>query len=151
MLKLRLTYLQTSDGPWIVVFGPLGADFQSLQRFFLRLSQAPGEALQLDEQEFISAFGGAKVRLVSADAPFSWTSSQCEGVRHLGRESAPEYEWRETPEVWGEIAEFIEPIVARFRRGDKTPIELFWEALKLWPALFLLSAYRLVETIGESP
>ena len=69
--RLRLTYYDASDGPRVMIFGPLDADFGSLQQLFTRLSGAPSQPCELDRQPFIAAFGGTKITLASSGPMFA--------------------------------------------------------------------------------
>jgi hypothetical protein len=117
-LRLRLTHYDASDGPRVMIFGPLDADFGSLQQLFVRLSQAPTEPCELDQQEFIAAFSGTKITLTSS-GPMFGTKGCAVGIRRVKDASAPVYEWRRTAEGWDYLAKLIGPIVNEMHAGHQ--------------------------------
>jgi hypothetical protein len=115
--KLRLTFYDASDGPRIVLFGPADADFQSLQRLFVRLSQTPEMTCELADQPFIAAFGGTKVLLVCSGPMFPHKRSGGQGIRRVESVTLPVFEWRRSAEAWDYLAELIDPIVKESTPG----------------------------------
>ena len=116
--KLRLTYYDASDGPRVMIFGPLDADFGSLQRLFTRLSGSPSEPCELDQQPFIAAFGGTKITLASSGPMFA-QKGHATGIRRVKAAIGPAFEWRRTNEGWDYLAKLIEPIVTKGHAGHQ--------------------------------
>lgn len=122
-LKLRLIYYEASDGPRLVMFGPIDADFRSLQELFVRLSQTPGMSCELAEQSFIAAFGGVRV-LLSCSAPLpSRKQAIWRGIRNgldrVETEANPVFEWRLAEEDWDDRVALLAPLVTKPGAGHQ--------------------------------
>jgi len=117
--KLRLTFYDASDGPRLVLFGPLNADFESIQRLFMKLSQTPGMTCELADQSFIAAFGGTKVRLSCSGPMFPHKRSGGQGIRRVEPATLPIFEWQRSAEAWDYLAELIDPIVKESTPGHQ--------------------------------
>lgn len=103
-LKLRLAYYKAPDGPRLVIFGPLDADFSSLQKLFVQLSETPAMSCDLEEQPFVVALGGTRVRLFSTGGMFAQTRGSVQGLRRAGGKAHPNFGWSRTAEGWDYFA-----------------------------------------------
>ncbi len=108
--RLRLTYYQASDGPRVMIFGPVDASFACLQRLFLWMGEAAGRQCELSLQPFVTAFANTRILLANIGAPCGNTR-YCAGLRQAKGASGPAFEWCETSERWLDLAELIVPIV----------------------------------------
>ena len=109
--KLRITYYDASDGPRIVIFGPLDADFQNLQQAFTQLSQSPGETCELHKQPFVASFGGTSLVLVCSGPMFGKKRDVVQGIRRVAGSTLPIFNWQRTAEGWDYLAELISSLV----------------------------------------
>jgi hypothetical protein len=116
--KLRLAFYEASDGPRIMIFGPLDADFAALQKLFVQLSQSRGMSCKLEEQSFIVAFGGLSVEASCLGPMFSDKRSTVEGIRRI-QESEPVFEWQQTAEEWDHLSELIDGLMASTLAGHQ--------------------------------
>jgi len=117
--KLRLTYYDASDGPRIVIFGPVDADFESLQELFVRLSQTPGMTCELASQPFIVTFGGTKVLLSCTGPNFPHKRIDGQGIHRIEPLIMPVFEWRRSADGWDYLAELVNPFVVEFSPGHQ--------------------------------
>jgi hypothetical protein len=104
--KLRLAFYDGSDGPRVMIFGLLDADFVALQELFIELSQTPGMSCNLEQQPFFAAFGGVSV-LISCSGPTMFSN---QGIRRIQQES-PVFKWQRTAEGWDYLAELVGSLV----------------------------------------
>jgi hypothetical protein len=95
-----------------MIFGPLDADFGSLQQLFTRLSRAPSDPCELDQQPFVAAFSGTKITLASSGPMFA-QKGHATGIRRVKAASGLVFEWCRTAEGWDYLAKLIEPIVTK--------------------------------------
>lgn len=116
--KLRLAFYDASDGPRIVIFGPMDADFQSMQELFRKLSYNTGP-YDLDKLPFIQAFGNIRVVVSSSGSMFEEAKGRPQGLRR--RHSMPNntFEWQRTAEGWDYLAQLIDGLVTSFTPGHQ--------------------------------
>jgi hypothetical protein len=107
--KVRLAYYEASDGPRVVFFGPLDADFQSLEAVFEEMSRSTGP-LEFGDLQFVWAFG---VRLIaySTGSVFADSHGKPRGIRRRPGDGEPVFEWRRTAEGWDYLARLIDSVV----------------------------------------
>ncbi len=108
--KLNLAFYDASDGPRIMLFGPLTGDFESLQRLFRTLSQCR-ERVEIHQQPFIDAFGGIQLLASCSGSMFHDTEGKPQGVRRKSSNLGQEFEWLRTAEGWDYLAELIDGLV----------------------------------------
>src|SRR5450432_2060691 len=58
--KIRMCFVEASDGPRVMLFGPMEVEIQKLQQCFLNLSHGY-EPVNLEKEEFVAPFGGIGV------------------------------------------------------------------------------------------
>jgi len=107
--RLRMAFYDASDGPRIVLFGPLDADFGSLIAVFRDLSRTVGMTCELHRQPFVAPFGGLSLTLVSSGSMFAEKRGAPQGVRRVAASELPAFEWHRTSEGWDYLAELIAP------------------------------------------
>lgn len=117
--KLRLAYYDASDGPRVMIFGPLHAEFGALQELFMRLGTRSVSRCELHKQPFIAPFGGVEITLASSGSMFAKTHRGFQGIRRVRDARAPVFEWRRTEEGWDYLAKLIEPIVTESTAGHQ--------------------------------
>src|SRR5207248_3334487 len=108
--KIRMSFLDASDGPRIMLFGPMDADIGLLQQAFRKLSQECSH-LQLEEQQFIVPFWGIRVLAKCSGAMIN---GKKEGSRQgiFRRSTNPvEFEWTRSAEGWDYLAELIDGLI----------------------------------------
>jgi hypothetical protein len=68
--------VSASDGPRIMLFGPMDVELQALQRCFHRLSKRRKDT-RLERQPFVVSFGGVELfaRCAGSLIEFEWTRS----------------------------------------------------------------------------
>jgi len=116
--KLRLTYYEASDGPRVMIFGPVDADFDSLQGLFRQLALRPGESVELHKQPFIAAFNDVRITL-SCSTMLKGRHTAREGFRRTGPPEAPVFRWVRTCEHWDDLAELIDSSVKAVTPGHQ--------------------------------
>ena len=104
--RIRLCFVNASDGPRIMLFGPVDVDLLPLQRFFRELSKCRQE-LRLEKQDFLVPFGGVEVA-----ARCSGSLGATKGLGTQGRlvkraKNTAHFEWTRSAEGWDYLAELI--------------------------------------------
>ena len=117
--KLRLALYEASDGPRVMIFGPLDADFSSLQKLFVQLSQKPGMSCKLEEEPFVATFGGVSVSMSCSGPMFSEINSAAHGLRRNQQESDPVFKWQRSAEGWDYLAELIHVLATGTNGGHQ--------------------------------
>jgi len=107
--KIRLAFYDASDGPRLMLFGPLGVDLASLQAVFKHLASEPEASIQLDEQPFIAAF--AKLQMSSVRNTVVPPSNLRFGLRKVRAGNLPTFRWTRTCEGWDYLAGLIDGLV----------------------------------------
>jgi hypothetical protein len=116
---LRMAYYAASDGPRIVLFGPLDVDLQSLREVFQKLSRNEGP-FELHTLPFVQAFGGVRIVASSSGSMFGQHKGQPQGLRRKTSTQEKEFEWKRTAEGWDYLAKLIDSLVT-----DLTPGHLY--------------------------
>lgn len=114
--SLRLAFYLGSDGPRLMIFGPLDADFGQLQDLFRRMSRSPGASYALHEEPFITAFGGVRVTLVSTGPVATQTPHLHAGLSAIRTGDTPSFEWHTTAAGWDHLAELVGGLIACTKR-----------------------------------
>ncbi|QDT28349.1 hypothetical protein Enr10x_36910 [Gimesia panareensis] len=65
---IRMSAIETSAGPWLLLAGSREADFEPLRKLFETLSQSPATVL-LEQQPFIAVNGQLSLELCSQTDP----------------------------------------------------------------------------------
>jgi hypothetical protein len=104
--KIRLTYYEASDGPRLMMFGPMTVDLQNLQSLFRRLASKPDQPIMLDEEPFVVPFQGIKVKLLSAEGAKGRL-----GLRRTKCLSKLEFEWTLSADYWDDLVERLEGLI----------------------------------------
>jgi hypothetical protein len=106
--SIRLSFYRASDGLRVMFFGPLYADFASLQRCFRKIA-ASTVPVQMDTEDFIVAFSGIKIRALSSGAMLD--ISKIRQGFHSSANSATHFQWACTNERWEYLAELIDGLI----------------------------------------
>jgi hypothetical protein len=108
--KVRMSFYKASDGPRIMLFGPMDVDLVALQRCFRELSEG-GKDIRLDREPFVIPFGG--VELVAKCLGSSVGIKKLRRQQGLVKKSndAAHFEWRRSAEGWDEIVELMNGLI----------------------------------------
>jgi len=115
--KIRFIYYEASDGPRLVLFGPLDVDLKSLQALFRQLAATPNINVQLDEQPFVMP--RIKIRLSSYDMTGKRPKIPRCGLWKIQDDAALSYQWSRTCEEWDDLAELIDGLVKTTQAGHQ--------------------------------
>jgi len=115
--KVRLAHYDASDGPKLMMFGPLHVDLPSLQKLFRYLAAKPGTSIQLGEQPFVVAL--AKVRLICTDLKPVGALNQHAGLRRLHGVQGMAFEWGLNSEGWDDLAVLMDALVKSPNAGHQ--------------------------------
>jgi hypothetical protein len=108
--KIRMSFLDASDGPRIMLFGPMDVDLGSLQELFRELSQKRSH-VQLEEQQFIVPFGGIRVLAKCSGAMINGKKEGSrQGIFRTSKNQG-EFEWTRSAEGWDYLAELIDGLI----------------------------------------
>lgn len=116
--RLRLAYYDASDGPRVMIFGPLEADFYRLQELFVQLSQKPDKICELHEQAFVVPFGGTKITLISSGPMFGEKNIR-QGIQRVKGSECPVFEWHQAAVEWDCLARLTEALVVNTSPGHQ--------------------------------
>ena len=116
--KLNMFFYEASDGPRIVIFGPLTGDFQSLQQLFRSLSQCR-KLVEIHRQPFIRAYGGIQLVASCTGAMFQRWQGKPQGLRRRPSDAGPAFEWLRTQEGWDYLAELLDGLVKATSAGHQ--------------------------------
>lgn len=108
--NLNLAFYEASDGPRIMLFGPLNGVFERLLELFEILSQGGGP-FEFHHLPFIKVFG--KVQLVASctGSIFNQPKGKIQGLRRKLNSVGAEFEWQRTAEGWDYLAKLIANLV----------------------------------------
>jgi len=67
--KIHLAYIETSNGPWILIFGSMLSDFSPLISLFDDLSTGKKQYCELHSESYIIPHGGIEVTIQSFSNP----------------------------------------------------------------------------------
>lgn len=107
--KLRMTFYKSSEGPCVVLFGPLDVELDALRDCFQSLSHG-GSPVQLDETEFIVPFGGIRV-LARGLAVTSGDGGSRRRVALRNGDAGPTFVWTQSADAWDNAAELVEGLI----------------------------------------
>ena len=110
-VKIRMDYYDGSDGPRIMLFGPMSVDIGALQQCFRTLAKECG-VVRLEEQEFIVPFGDIQLlaRCCGSVDEKDKAAHEREGLLRCS-ESVPQFEWVQSAEEWSYLADLIDSLV----------------------------------------
>ncbi len=108
--KFRMAFLDASDGPRVMLFGPPEVDVSSLQRYFRNLSKGM-DPIQLEKQDMIIPFGGIEVLAKCSGSVVSGAKGENrQGIYRIAA-GFPRFEWTRSAEGWDYLAELIDSLV----------------------------------------
>jgi len=113
--KIRMSFFDASDGPRIMLFGPMDVDLVALQQFFLKMSRKCVNE-RLDSQEFVVAFHGIQV-LAKCSGPGAANASE-QGIFRRQVKSS-DFEWTRSSGGWDYLAELIDGLVLSKTAGHQ--------------------------------
>jgi hypothetical protein len=116
--KLNMFFYEASDGPRIMIIGPVTGAFQSLQQLFRSLSQCR-KHVEIHREPFIRAFGGIQLVASCTGAMFQRWEGKPQGVRRRPSDVGPAFEWLRTEEGWDYLAELIDDLVKSTSPGHQ--------------------------------
>lgn len=113
--RIRMCFVNASDGPRIMLFGPIDVNLFALQECFRELRKRGGE-IRLEKQRFLVSFGGVEV--------VARCSGSLAGTKELGTQgrlvqntkNAVHFEWTRSAEGWDYLAELMDGLIQ-----SKTP------------------------------
>lgn len=108
--RVRLAFYDASDGPRLIFFGPLTADFAALQSLFLQLSENPGSSTTVHELPFVEAARGVELMAICNSTDMKGRS-QAQGIRRQDYVDKPSFTWRRNASGWDYLAHLIDSIV----------------------------------------
>jgi len=124
---IRLAFYRSSDGPRVMLFGPMPIDWEPLRHCFVKLSQGPRE-VELDQLPFVHAVG-VRLRLRSlGDQPRGAVRQK------IQRQSSSDvfYTWSQSSEDWELTVCLLDGLIespspghqylARYPDGDATVV-----------------------------
>jgi hypothetical protein len=117
--RIRLAYYRASDGPRLMLFGPLDAKFGQFQGLLRRLASSPGCSVALHAEPFVAAFGGVTVVLISTGGFFEQARCAPAGLTQTGPNETPTFEWRKTAEGWDYLAELMDGLIKAATPGHQ--------------------------------
>lgn len=110
--KIRIAYYDASDGPRIMLFGPMDSDLNSLKSCFLRLSHGECE-IELDSLPFVHSTG-TRINLVSIDDNDNTRrSSNNYGVRRNTFDNKS-FSWTLTRAKWDYLSKLLEGVMQSY-------------------------------------
>lgn len=113
--RVRMAMYQSADGPRIMLFGPMEADFASLQSCFRQLKEKR-VAIQLDSMPWIEASGNMTLRLESAASIFN-AGQHVQGLRR--QDSGRSFVWTRTAEGWDYLDALVDGLVKDMAPGHQ--------------------------------
>ena len=113
--KVRMAMYQSADGPRIMLFGPMEADFASLQSCFRQLKEKR-VAIQLDSMPWIEASGNMTLRLESSASIFN-AGQHVQGLRR--QDSGRSFVWTRTAEGWDYLDALVNGLVKDMAPGHQ--------------------------------
>ncbi len=115
--RIRMSFFEASDGPRIMLFGPLGVNIAALQNLFRKLSREVGEEY-LDKQPFIVPFGDLTVLAKSSGSIGRKIAGKRQGLVRLC-DRPLHFEWIRSSEGWDYLAELIDGLMKTKQSGHQ--------------------------------
>jgi hypothetical protein len=116
--NLNLAFYDASDGPRIMIFGPLNGCFEKLQEVFRTLSQCGGP-VEIHHLPFIKAHGGLRLVASCTGSIFKQPGGKIQGLREKPSPYGRHFEWQRTAEGWDYLAELIDGLVRSSTPGHQ--------------------------------
>lgn len=116
--KIRMSFVNASDGPRIMLFGPMDVDLLTLQHCFRELSKG-GKEIRLERQAFLHSFGGVELA-----ARCAGSMAETKGLGKQGRlikksKEAAHFEWTRSAEGWDYLAELMDGLIRSKTAGHQ--------------------------------
>jgi hypothetical protein len=143
---IRIAFYEGSDGPRLMLFGPLEAAFELLQKCFDELAECSETcSIDLDRLPWVYAAGGIKVRLTSCSyEPGTMKSIVSKGIQKT-RIIPPAFEWDQTNEGWKHLSHLTQGLL-----DSKTPCHQYLTASPNEDAIVILSKGEYTDEVLES-
>jgi hypothetical protein len=116
--NLKLAFYDASDGPRIMIFGPVNGCFEKLQEVFRTLSQCHGP-VEIHRLPFIEAYGGLRLVASCTGSVFNQPKGKILGLLKKPSPQGQEFEWQRTTEGWDYLAELIDDLVRSSTPGHQ--------------------------------
>jgi hypothetical protein len=116
--NLNLAFYDASDGPRIMIFGPVAGCFDKLQELFRTLSKG-GKPIEIHRLPFIRAFGDLRLVASCSGSIFKQPEGKIQGLRRKPSQVGQEFEWKRTAEGWDYLAELIDDLVRTSTPGHQ--------------------------------
>ena len=107
--RLRMAITAASDGPRIMLFGPLTVDLKALQECFECLRD-PMSSVQLADQPFVNSYGRVRVLARNSAAAVGMSSDVRQGIRRIS-DLSPDFVWTRTAEGWDYLARLLDGLM----------------------------------------
>jgi len=114
--KIRLAYIETSDGPWILIFGSMLSDFSPLINLFDDLSTGKKQFCELHHESYIIPHDDIEVNMNSLSSHKKWGAW---GDLCKKRTDALAFEWCGSTEIWEDCMEKIAVLAASTNSGHQ--------------------------------
>jgi len=110
--KIRLAYIETSNGPWILIFGSMYSDFTPLIDLFEDLSTGKKQFCELHHESYIIPHDNIEVILKSL--------SSRKILGDLRKKTGPlAFEWSCSVEIWEDCMEKIAVLATSTNSGHQ--------------------------------
>jgi hypothetical protein len=110
--RLRMAFYEASDGPWIMLWGPMDAEFGKLQSTFFWLSEHPGHSVAIHDLPFIASFGGLEVAAIASSMRFTHRAGP-QGIRRVSNTNDLHFSWQRNAQGWDYLGHLIDGVVSK--------------------------------------
>ena len=110
MGKLELSYYDASDGPRLMIFGPLIGSYVDLQEVFRRLSRGETD-VELHLLPFILVHDDVQLVASCSGSLHDQLRGKPQGIRARSLMGGHRFEWVRTVEGWDYLAALIDALV----------------------------------------
>lgn len=110
--KIHLTYIETSYGPWILIFGSIHSDFTPLINLFNDLSTGEKLYCELHHESYIISQGNVEVTIKSFPEKYCFKTLQ----QKFG---GLVFEWFCSPDEWEDCKEKITSLADATNTGHQ--------------------------------
>ena len=142
---VRMAFYDGSDGPRLMLFGPLEVDLISLQTCFHDLAKDGGiDSIQLDQLPWIHTAEGVKVRLLSCDLKDEFPKRDPTFCFRKIATSSNSYEWKQTKEGWQFLGDLIQGLL-----DSKTPCHQYLSSYPSDDAIVVVSKGEYTDNVLE--
>lgn len=108
---LNVDFYEAPDGPRLLIFGSMDADFRSLRSVFRKLSLEPGLEIELKGASFIRMLGELEISLRSTEDGRHRSSRSTHGFRLSIERGSHHFTWTRTPEGWAYLVGLIDGVL----------------------------------------